>query len=117
MELSKQELIQAAVLLHPTYVTVDDIKGKVVFGTFKDNCNWSGSMVHALTILWFPLAGVKVPIAILGAEDDFLTPPALVKQFEEILASKPEVEPLLLQRVDKVFIKSLTNLTLSGMCR
>ncbi|KAJ0254738.1 DLH domain-containing protein [Hirschfeldia incana] len=35
--------------------------------------------------------GVKVPIAILGAEDDFLTPPALVKQFEEILASKPEV--------------------------
>ncbi|KAL0718881.1 hypothetical protein Bca4012_068204 [Brassica carinata] len=61
VELSKQELIQAAVLNHPTYVTVDDIKG------------------------------VKVPIAILGAEDDFLTPPALVKQFEEILASKPEV--------------------------
>ncbi|CDY18109.1 BnaA01g23700D [Brassica napus] len=61
VELSKEELIQAAVLLHPTYVTVDDIKD------------------------------VKVPIAILGAEDDFLTPPALVKQFEEILASKPEV--------------------------
>ncbi|CAF2076482.1 hypothetical protein Bca4012_089867 [Brassica carinata] len=61
VELSEEELIQAAVLLHPTYVTVDDIKD------------------------------VKVPIAILGAEDDFLTPPALVKQFEEILASKPEV--------------------------
>ncbi|KAF2541014.1 hypothetical protein F2Q70_00036616 [Brassica cretica] len=61
VELSKEELIQAAVLLHPTYVTVDDIKD------------------------------VKVPIAILGAENDFLTPPALVKQFEEILASKPEV--------------------------
>ena len=35
MELSKEELIQAAVLLHPTYVTVDDIKGKVTFCTFK----------------------------------------------------------------------------------
>ncbi|KAF8053706.1 hypothetical protein N665_1381s0005 [Sinapis alba] len=61
VELSKQALNQAAVLFHPTYVTVDDVKD------------------------------VKVPITILGAEDDFLTPPAVVKQFEEILASKPEV--------------------------
>lgn len=28
VELSKEELIQAAVLLHPSFVTVDDIKGK-----------------------------------------------------------------------------------------
>ena len=28
VELSKQELVQAAVLLHPSFVTVDDIKGK-----------------------------------------------------------------------------------------
>ncbi|KAJ4894401.1 alpha/beta-Hydrolases superfamily protein [Raphanus sativus] len=61
VELSKQELVQAAVLLHPSLVTVDDIKG------------------------------VKVPIAILGAEIDQLSPPALLKQFEEILAAKPEV--------------------------
>ncbi|XP_010488433.1 PREDICTED: endo-1,3;1,4-beta-D-glucanase [Camelina sativa] len=61
VELSKVELIQAAVLLHPSFVTVDDIKD------------------------------VKAPIAILGAEIDKLSPPALVKQFEEILASKPEV--------------------------
>ncbi|KAL0742752.1 hypothetical protein Bca4012_084265 [Brassica carinata] len=61
VELSKQELVQAAVLLHPSFVTVDDIKGG------------------------------KVPIAILGAEIDQLSPPALLKQFEEILASKPEV--------------------------
>ncbi|KAK4602786.1 hypothetical protein RGQ29_011690 [Quercus rubra] len=40
VELAKAELIQAAVLLHPSFVTVDDIKG------------------------------VKVPIAILGAELD-----------------------------------------------
>jgi dienelactone hydrolase len=62
VELSKQELIQAAALLHPSFVTVDDIK--------------SG----------------KVPIAILGAEIDNMSPPALLKQFEEILASKPEVD-------------------------
>ncbi|XP_010466706.1 PREDICTED: endo-1,3;1,4-beta-D-glucanase [Camelina sativa] len=61
VELSKVELIQAAVLLHPSFVTVDDIKV------------------------------VKAPIAILGAEFDNLSPPALVKQFEESLASKPEV--------------------------
>ncbi|KAF3529605.1 hypothetical protein DY000_02042614 [Brassica cretica] len=60
VELSKQELVQAAVLLHPSFVTVDDIKGG------------------------------KVPIAILGAEIDQLSPPAILKQFEEILASKPE---------------------------
>jgi len=61
VELSKEELIQAAVLLHPSFVNVDDIKGG------------------------------KAPIAILGAEIDQMSPPALLKQFEEILSSKPEV--------------------------
>ncbi|CAN8268663.1 unnamed protein product [Cochlearia groenlandica] len=61
VELSKQELIQAGVLLHPSFVTVDDIKD------------------------------VKVPMAILGAEIDNFSPPALLKQFEEILASNSEV--------------------------
>ncbi|CAF1864306.1 unnamed protein product [Brassica oleracea] len=55
-----QELVQAAILLHPSFITVNNIKGG------------------------------KVPIAILGAEIDRLSPPALLKQFEEILASKPE---------------------------
>ncbi|EOY05506.1 Alpha/beta-Hydrolases superfamily protein isoform 2 [Theobroma cacao] len=59
--LAKEALIPAAVLLHPSFVTVDDIKS------------------------------VKVPIAILGAEIDQLSPPALVKQFDEILKAKPEV--------------------------
>lgn len=44
----------------------------------------------ALLISWFP-AGGKAPIAVLGAENDNISPPALLKQFEEILASKPEV--------------------------
>ncbi|XP_050240371.1 endo-1,3;1,4-beta-D-glucanase-like [Quercus robur] len=62
VELAKTELIQAAVLLHPSLVTLDDIKG------------------------------VKVPIAVLGAEIDRNSPPALLKQFEEVLAAKSEVD-------------------------
>ncbi|KAI6683839.1 hypothetical protein NL676_029752 [Syzygium grande] len=37
-------------------------------------------------------AGVKVPIAVLGAEIDHMSPPALIKQFEEVLAAKSEVD-------------------------
>ncbi|XP_078149172.1 endo-1,3;1,4-beta-D-glucanase-like isoform X1 [Carex rostrata] len=61
VELAKSYDIKAAVLLHPALVTVDDIKE------------------------------VKIPISILAAELDQTTPPALVKQFEEILSTKPEV--------------------------
>ncbi|XP_078148661.1 endo-1,3;1,4-beta-D-glucanase-like [Carex rostrata] len=61
VELAKSDDIKAAVLLHPSFVTVDDIKE------------------------------VKVPISILGAEIDRTTPPELTKQFEEILSTKPEV--------------------------
>ncbi|KAF3782086.1 Endo-1-3-1-4-beta-D-glucanase [Nymphaea thermarum] len=60
-ELAKTDEIQAAVMLHPSLVTVDDIKE------------------------------VKVPIAILAAETDHISPPELIKQFEEILSSKNEV--------------------------
>ncbi|XP_065863448.1 endo-1,3;1,4-beta-D-glucanase-like [Euphorbia lathyris] len=61
VQLAKREFIQAAVLLHPSFVSVDDIKA------------------------------VEVPIAVLGAEIDHLSPPALLKQFEEVLNAKPEV--------------------------
>ncbi|KAJ9171927.1 hypothetical protein P3X46_015224 [Hevea brasiliensis] len=61
VELAKSDYIQAAVLLHPSLVTVDDIKE------------------------------VKVPIAVLGAEIDKISPPALVKQFEEVLSTRPEI--------------------------
>ncbi|XVF64986.1 hypothetical protein PTKIN_Ptkin09bG0210600 [Pterospermum kingtungense] len=60
--LARDVLIQAAVMLHPAFLVLDDIKG------------------------------VKVPISILGAEIDELSPPSLVKQFEEILSAKPEVD-------------------------
>ncbi|KAL5065305.1 hypothetical protein RYX36_027042 [Vicia faba] len=56
-ELAKFKLIPAVVLLHPSFVSVDDIKG------------------------------VDIPISILGAEIDRLSPPELVKQFEEILTA------------------------------
>ncbi|KAF8038085.1 hypothetical protein BT93_B0824 [Corymbia citriodora subsp. variegata] len=60
--LAKCELVQAAVLLYPSLVTLDDIKG------------------------------VKVPIAVLGAEIGQMSPPELLKQFEEVLAAKSEID-------------------------
>ncbi|KAL6978488.1 carboxymethylenebutenolidase [Sarracenia purpurea var. burkii] len=62
VELAKSDLIKAAVLLHPSLVTVDDIKE------------------------------VKAPIAILGAETDSISPPELLKQFEEVISSKAELK-------------------------
>ncbi|PQQ16822.1 endo-1 3 [Prunus yedoensis var. nudiflora] len=61
VELAKSDYIQAAVLLHPSLVTVDDIKE------------------------------IKAPIAILGAEFDTISPPELLKKYEEVLSTKPEV--------------------------
>ncbi|KAH9614680.1 hypothetical protein KSS87_014271 [Heliosperma pusillum] len=62
VQLAQGDYIHAGVFLHPSFVTVDDVKE------------------------------VKVPLAVLGAEIDQLSPPALVKQFEEALNAKPEVD-------------------------
>ncbi|KAL3505846.1 hypothetical protein ACH5RR_031228 [Cinchona calisaya] len=62
VELAKYAYIQAAVLLHPSFVSLDDIQG------------------------------VKVPISVLGAEHDNRSPPEVLKQFEEALNTKPEVD-------------------------
>ncbi|XP_059295831.1 endo-1,3;1,4-beta-D-glucanase-like isoform X3 [Lycium ferocissimum] len=62
IDLAKSDDIQAAVLLHPSLVKVDD---------FKE---------------------VKPPVAILAAEIDHFCPPERIKQYEEILLSKPEVD-------------------------
>nr|CAB3465321.1 unnamed protein product [Digitaria exilis] len=61
VELAKAHEIQAAVLLHPSFVAVDDIKE------------------------------VKCPISILGAEIDKMSPPELVKQFEQVLSANSGV--------------------------
>ncbi|KAM3403951.1 hypothetical protein ACQJBY_007198 [Aegilops geniculata] len=55
-ELTKANEVQAAAMSHPLFVSVDDIKE------------------------------TKCPIAILGAETDFMSSPELVKQFEQILS-------------------------------
>ncbi|KAF6145252.1 hypothetical protein GIB67_041447 [Kingdonia uniflora] len=52
---------KAAVMLHPSLVTVDDIKE------------------------------IKVHLAVLGAEFDEVSPPALLKQFEKVLSTRSEV--------------------------
>lgn len=64
VELAKTDDIQAAVLLHPSFVTVDDAKD------------------------------VKCPIAVLGAEQDQMSPPELLKKFEETLVAKSTVDTL-----------------------
>ncbi|GFZ21880.1 alpha/beta-Hydrolases superfamily protein [Actinidia rufa] len=61
VELAKYGNVQAVVLLHPSFVTLDDIRA------------------------------VKVPISVLGAEIDRSSPPELLKQFEEALKGKSEV--------------------------
>ncbi|OVA05528.1 Dienelactone hydrolase [Macleaya cordata] len=61
-QLAKSDDLKAVVMLHPSFVTVDDIKE------------------------------IKVPISILGAEIDKMSPPELLKQFEEVLSAKPEVD-------------------------
>eukprot|EP00268_Persea_americana_P002655 TRINITY_DN10826_c0_g1_i1.p1 TRINITY_DN10826_c0_g1~~TRINITY_DN10826_c0_g1_i1.p1 ORF type:complete len:240 (+),score=68.73 TRINITY_DN10826_c0_g1_i1:121-840(+) len=62
VELAKSCQIQAAVMCHPAFVISDDIKE------------------------------VKSPISILAAELDKYCPLELVKQFEDILSGKPEVD-------------------------
>ncbi|XP_020228437.1 endo-1,3;1,4-beta-D-glucanase [Cajanus cajan] len=64
-DLSKSKLlVQTSVLLHPAYVEKDDI------------------------------SAVEVPIAILGAQNDTITPPSTIKQFKQVLDAKPEVDSL-----------------------
>lgn len=62
VELAKVHEIQAAVLLHPSLLTVDDIKE------------------------------VKCPISILGAEIDKTSPPELLKEFEQILSANSGID-------------------------
>jgi len=60
--LAKSDDLKAAVMLHPSRVTVEDIKE------------------------------IKAPLAVLGAEIDKSSPPELLKQFEEVLIARPEID-------------------------
>lgn len=95
MELAKSSEIEAAVLCHPSFVNVDDMKG---IPSFK---NWSNScflnmflLLRVETICFHHLPGVKCPISILGAENDHISPPELLKQFEQALSLTSEVSHL-----------------------
>ncbi|KAG6510840.1 hypothetical protein ZIOFF_028879 [Zingiber officinale] len=61
-ELAKTDYVKAVVMLHPSMVKLDDI------------------------------TEIKRPTSILAAETDSITPAELVKQFEEILSTKTEVD-------------------------
>ncbi|KAJ4827284.1 hypothetical protein Tsubulata_040027 [Turnera subulata] len=61
-ELAKASYIQAAVLLHPTFVAAEDLKE------------------------------VKTPTAVLGAELDEITPTEMIKEFEEVLSAMSEID-------------------------
>ncbi|XP_028761230.1 endo-1,3;1,4-beta-D-glucanase isoform X3 [Neltuma alba] len=50
-----------------------------------------GKGVSTIGAAGFCWGGVEIPIAILGAETDKISPPELVKQFEQILSAKPGV--------------------------
>ncbi|XP_051127985.1 endo-1,3;1,4-beta-D-glucanase-like [Andrographis paniculata] len=78
VELAKYAYIQAGVLLHPSFVTTEDIQA------------------------------VKVPISVLGAEIDQMSPPELVKKFEDILNANPEVDG---------FVKIFKGMTHGWSCR
>ncbi|KAL6571528.1 hypothetical protein OROHE_003171 [Orobanche hederae] len=62
VDLAKSSYIQAAVLLHPTNVTAEDIQG------------------------------VKVPISILEGQNDSSSPPSLLEQYRSALKAKPKVD-------------------------
>jgi len=62
MGITTPDYIQALVLLHPAFISVDDV------------------------------LAVKVPIEILGAENDAVTPQATIKEFEAALKANRKVE-------------------------
>ncbi|KAG6485823.1 hypothetical protein ZIOFF_054388 [Zingiber officinale] len=72
VKLAKTDYVTAVVMLHPSLVTTDDI---------------SSIGRNDLTFIF----KIKCPAAIHAAENDSITPPELVKQFEEILSDKIEI--------------------------
>ena len=68
-------------------------------------CGWESVLVCFLIFCWtihcliwcnkpywlVLLSAVEVPTAVLGAEFDQISPPALLKRFEEVLTAKSEV--------------------------
>ncbi|KAI5071478.1 hypothetical protein GOP47_0013729 [Adiantum capillus-veneris] len=62
VELAKGNLLKAIVIAHPSLVTIEDIQE------------------------------VETPIAILAAEFDTITPPAIIEEFRDVLEAKPKIK-------------------------
>ena len=88
-KLAKSEAIETGMLVHPALVKPEDIKGNRQ-STLKALSN---AIVDQRT---YVNSEVKIPLAIIAAEVDFDSPPALIKQFEEILSSNKQVLHLIL---------------------
>ncbi|KMZ63451.1 Dienelactone hydrolase family protein [Zostera marina] len=68
--------------------------GKVVAELSKsdDDCIKAGVMIHPSLVVVEDIKEIKTPIAILGAETDYISPPQLINEFDDILSSKPEID-------------------------
>jgi dienelactone hydrolase len=65
---------------------------------FGDKGVDAGVMQHPSFLTKEEIAAVKIPLAILGASIDVITPPAMAEEFGEILKASPEVG-------DKYYVK------------
>jgi hypothetical protein len=94
-ELAKAPEIQAAVMSHPSLVTVDDIKGlSSVLQSLGQAMLFlccSITSVPYCVIFIYIMSEVRCPISVLGAEIDQFSPPELVKQFEQVLSANSAV--------------------------
>lgn len=97
--MAKTDDIKVVVLSHPAYVTVDDMKGVfpstavetsrfITFGRYIVFCVWL-LCVRVLTMST-KTTEVKWPIEILGAQNDTITPPEQVRQFEQALTERKD---------------------------
>lgn len=67
-----------------------------------------------MVIVWNSLiSDVKVPIAVLGAEIDEMAPPELLKQFEQVLSTKPEVGIKIISLIRSLFFCSAPKLRIA----
>ncbi|RZC92401.1 hypothetical protein C5167_004007 [Papaver somniferum] len=77
------------------YVVVPDFFHGDPFTPGEDVLVWlqsHGTGISAVGAAGMCWGEIKVPISILGAELDKQSPPALLRQFEEVLSTKPEVD-------------------------
>ncbi|PRQ56319.1 putative alpha/Beta hydrolase [Rosa chinensis] len=92
-ELSKGYYTEAAVLLHPSRVTLDDIKGTASLTQFTVEKTLTFKNIDILKVFCNRQSDlrqkelIKTPIAILAAQFDNGTAPELMKQFKEILST------------------------------